>query len=80
MSADQMELLRKHWGDFCDADPVPPDFIDLMAAAGYIELRSVTAADLAEPFAAERGIEKGGMLWELTEQGHAAYRDGGPSP
>lgn len=68
------ELLRKHWGAFCDADPVPiPDFIERMEAAGFVSIRPVRRRDLEASFAAERGIEAGGMLWELTRKGREIY-------
>ena len=69
------EELRKHWHDFCDCDPFPTreDFPERMEAAGLIRLRPVTRRDVAEdPFAAERGIELGGSLWELTAKGRKA--------
>lgn len=67
--------LRQHWHAFCDCDPFPgrEDFAERMDAAGLIGLRSVTKRDLEEdPFAAERGIEKGGLLWDLTAAGRRA--------
>lgn len=69
-----LEALRKNWGAFCDADPFEgaDTFIERMEGRGYIRLRKVTKADLSESFAAERGIEKGGNLWELTKKGRAA--------
>lgn len=70
-----LDDLRKHWDAFCDGDraDVPTDFTDRMEAAGYARIRSVCPADICDdPFAAERGIEKGGMLWELTAKGRSA--------
>jgi hypothetical protein len=68
------EDLRAHWHAFCDADPFEGSdtFADRMEAAGFIHLRPVTVYDLQDAFAAERGIQRGGMLWELTDAGHAA--------
>lgn len=66
------QKLRSFWDAFCDADPCPPEFPDEMESAGFISLVPVTADDLEAPFAAERGIEPGGMLWQLTEAGRAA--------
>lgn len=65
--------LRKNWGAFCDADPFPgaQDFAERMESFGLVRLRKVTSSDLQESFAAERGTEKGGRLWELTKKGHA---------
>lgn len=67
------EDLRKHWGAFCDADPFDgaDTFTERMEARGFIQLRPVRKADLEQSFAAERGIEPGGSLWELTKAGHA---------
>lgn len=68
--------LRKHWHSFCDADPFPGSdtFAQRMEDRGYARLRRVKLSDIeSDPFAAERGIEVGGSLWELTEKGHAAF-------
>ena len=66
--------LRKHWGSFCDCDPFEgaADFSERMEAAGFIRLRSVTRDDLEQAFAAELGIERGGMVWDLTAKGRKA--------
>lgn len=67
------EMLRAHWDAFSQADPVPEDFINRMEAAGFAAIRPVRKRDLEESFAAERGIEPDGMLWELTRKGHEVY-------
>lgn len=67
------EYLRQHWDAFCEADTVPEDFIHRMSGAGFISIRGVRKSDLEEPFAAERGIAKGGHLWELTRKGQRIY-------
>ena len=66
--------LRKHWEAFCDCDPFDgaADFSERMEKAGFIKLRRVTRDDLEDSFAAERGIERGGMVWDLTKRGRAA--------
>ncbi len=61
--------LRKYWNAFCDADPHPEGFIERMEKAGFATIRAVRAEDLEESFAAERGIEPGGMVWVLTAKG-----------
>ena len=67
------EFLRQHWNDFCDADPVPENFADDMEAAGLITLRAVTKRDVEDDcFAYERGIELGGSVWVLTDEGRTA--------
>ena len=63
-----LDDLRRLWSVFCDADPVPIDFIERMERAGYSRLRRVRKSDLEESFAAERGIEKGGALGGLAVQ------------
>ena len=75
--------LRAYWTAFCDADPLPiskDEFTDRMERAGFITLRKVTKADLQESFAAERGIEKGGFIWVLTNKGSAALKQTKPPP
>jgi hypothetical protein len=72
---DARDDLRKHWHDFCDCDPFEglDTFAERMEAAGYARLRPVKRSDIQDdPFAAERGIEPGGYLWELTAEGHKA--------
>lgn len=69
-----LQDLRQHWHMACDCDPFPGSdtFMERMEARGYATLRAVTRDDLDEAFAAERGIEKGGMVWCLTDKGLAA--------
>lgn len=66
--------LRKHWHDFCDCNPFngSADFAERMEAAGLVRIRKVTRDDLRQSFAAELGIEPGGMVWDLTKKGRAA--------
>lgn len=69
--------LRRNWHRFCDCDSFDgrDTFTERMEALGYVRLRKVRKADvLDEPFAAERGIELGGYLWELTPKGRAALQ------
>ena len=66
------ESLRQHWDAFCEADPVPEDFIDRMEDAGFAKLRKVTRDDLQDSFAGERGIYRGGYVWILTDAGRSA--------
>jgi hypothetical protein len=68
------EELRAYWNKFCDADQYPDGFEDRMEAAGFAEVRPVTDDDLHQSFSAERGIDRGGMLWCLTDAGHAAFK------
>ena len=72
---EERELVA-HWGDFCDADPFDgsDNFPERMEAAGLIELVPVTDEALEDPFAYERGIERGGMMWQLTPAGRAALQ------
>lgn len=80
------EALRRYWSAFCDADwhlidddacEDGGDVSDAWEAAGLIELRSVTADDLDDAFAAERGIISGGSVWHLTPEGRAALAQQG---
>lgn len=74
--AGEREELLEYWHAFCDADPVPENFIERMEVAGFARIRKVTRADVRnDPFAAERGIYLGGNLWELTEKGEAVFDD-----
>lgn len=68
------EDLTVNWDAFCDADPLPHPreyFPDSLDAAGYAELVPVDDDALDDPFAAERGIEPGGMMWRLRPIGLA---------
>lgn len=69
--------LRKHWNAFCDADFVPEDFIERMEEAGFAQLRPVTRDDLRSSYAEDRGILKGGMLWDLTPKGRGILMGAG---
>jgi hypothetical protein len=74
------EDLRENWHNFCDCDYFvgAADFPERMEAAGLIELVPVDDDALEDPFADERGILPGGMMWKLTEAGrNALARDGG---
>jgi hypothetical protein len=66
--------FRKHWPTFCDAGSFDGSdtFSERMEAAGYIELVPVDDDALEKAFAAERGIEPGGMMWSPTEAGRRA--------
>lgn len=72
--AETLLALADHWAAFCDGDraDIPLSFEDDMEAAGLIELVPVTPDALEDAFAAERGIEAGGMMWQLTEAGARA--------
>lgn len=65
--------LRMYWGAICDCDLVPIDtdeFKDRAERLGLLRWRKATQRDVdAIAFAAELGIEVGGMLWELTAKG-----------
>jgi len=69
-----LDDLRENWGAFCSADffEGSDTFEERMEAAGYIQLIPVEPEDLDEPFAAELGIEAGGMKWVLTDAGRVA--------
>jgi len=68
--------LRSDWAPFCNADyeEMQGDratFDERMEAAGFIELVAVSDEALQDSFAYERGIRKGGMMWQLTAAGKA---------
>lgn len=71
-----IDELRRYWSAICDCDVVPIDtdeFKDRAERLGLIRWRSVTRRDLdATPFAAELGIEAGGMIYALTAKGRKA--------
>ena len=65
------------WDDFTEADwqlvKDPTMFLEQCEIAGLAECVPVDDEALEERFAAERGIEPGGMMWRLTVAGHARY-------
>lgn len=61
--------LRAHWDNFCDAEITPEGFIERMEACGFAELVPVTDEAAGAMFAHELGIEKGGDMWVLTDNG-----------
>jgi hypothetical protein len=73
--SEEAEQFRKHWNAFCDADHAdcPIDFLDRAEGAGLIELVPVDDDALDEAFAWERGIERGGSMFQLTAAGHSLY-------
>lgn len=77
------EAFRRYWADFCECDcdridndacGEGVDLTDVWEEAGLIFLRSVDEDDLDDVFAAERGIEPGGNVWDLTDAGRAALK------
>lgn len=77
VASGERQDLREHWEAFCDADPFPGSdtFADRMERAGLIECVAVDDEALESPFATERGIEPGGLMWKLTKAGHAALKE-----
>lgn len=62
----------KLFGDLCDDDcAIDWDTAEECIEAGFVLERKVTKYDLAQPFAEDRGIHKGGVIFELTPLGHA---------
>ena len=66
------------WDDYTEADwrlvDDPTSFLEKCETAGLAECVPVDDSALAESFAAERGIEPGGMMWQLTADGRARYQ------
>jgi hypothetical protein len=60
------------WMAFCAGDKhlVPDGFEEEAEKLSLIQLRKVKKSDLQESFAEERGITKGGWIWELTPIGY----------
>lgn len=70
--AETISDLTVNWDLFSDAEPLPCDrdeFLSRMLDGGFVELVEVDDDALDDPFAWERGIEPGGMMWRLTETG-----------
>lgn len=71
-----IDEIRRYWGAICDCDVVPIDtdeFKDRAERLGFLRWRAATKRDVeATPFAADLGIEVGGMIWELTAKGRKA--------
>ena len=67
------------WDDYTEADWLlvkdPTSFLESCESAGLAECVPVDDDALEESFAAERGIEPGGMMWRLTKAGHERYAD-----
>lgn len=80
------EAFRRYWADFCECDwdridndacGEGVDLTDAWEEAGLIYLRPVDEDDLDDAFAAERGIEPDGNIWDLTEAGRSAPAEQG---
>lgn len=65
--------LRRYWSALCDADVIPidrDDFTERLEKYGLVAWRKVTRRDMAStPFAADLGLEVGGMCFDLTAKG-----------
>lgn len=74
-----LDDFRRHWHAFCDCDPFEGSdtFVERMEASGLIKLRRVTRHDLESAFADERGIVRGGYVWDTTCEGRAALEGEG---
>lgn len=75
-SAQLHRDLTVNWDAFCEADPLPDwrdqeSFPERLEAAGYAEIVAVDRDALESAFAAERGIYRGGSMWQLTPLGLA---------
>ena len=76
LNPTQRDDLLVRWPEFCDADPLSggrdqDEFVADMLLDDFIRLRDVQPDDLDDPFAWERGIEPGGMVYVLTPLGEA---------
>lgn len=64
-----LDALRR-FIELCDDDcAIDWEVFEFCEDAGFAVMRKVTKADLDYPFADERGIEKGGIIFELTPLG-----------
>jgi hypothetical protein len=77
--------LRSDWEHFCQCDwhlmqGDTATFDQRMEAAGFIDLVHVTDSALEMPFASELGIEKGGMMWQLTPLGSSIVKTSKGAP
>lgn len=64
--------LTERWDLLTDADPLPCDYdayLERMEQDGFMECVPVDDEALDDPFAYERGIEPGGMMYRLTPLG-----------
>lgn len=72
------------WTDWADADwqlvTDPTTFLEQCEDAGLAECVEVDDDALDDAFAAERGIEPGGMMWRLTDAGRERYAAPLPTP
>lgn len=71
------DMFPAMWDDYADANwqlvKDPTAFLEQCEDAGLAELVPVDNDALDDPFAAERGIEPGGMMWRLTALGRSRY-------
>ncbi len=77
LSEAQRLDFTEYWDAICDADPLPCDYdeyVERMEVGGFAELVPVDDEALESAFAWERGIEPGGMMWQLTPLGLAVRK------
>lgn len=77
-SATAEQKLRACWAAFCDADPVPTEFIEDMEAAGLVELQLLNKREAKAVMAedgfweAKYGDHQPTSIFVLTDAGRAA--------
>lgn len=80
LTAEDVEIIRDYWSAYADADwhlipeAIRDDFDARLVAVGLAEWRAVTADDLDDAFAHDRGLEAGGSCLDLTALGYLAFK------
>ena len=80
LTAEDVEIIRDYWSAYADADwhlipeAIQDDFDARLVAVGLAEWRAVTADDLDDAFAHDRGLEAGGSCLDLTALGYLAFK------
>lgn len=80
LTAEDVEIIRDYWSAYVDADwhlipeAIRDDFDARLVAVGLAEWRAVTADDLDDAFAHDRGLEAGGSCLDLTALGYLAFK------
>lgn len=80
LTAEDVEIIRDYWSAYADADwhlipeAIRDDFDARLVAVGLAEWRAVTADDLDDAFAHDRGLEVGGSCLDLTALGYLAFK------
>ena len=77
VDAFMRDMFADMWDDFTECEYRLIEDVDVFLESaevlGLAEFIPVDDDALRDPFASERGLEKGGIMWSLTKAGQTRY-------